>query len=188
MGTDDKRAFAEVMALLCETYDKKISTATVEIYSRVLAEWPIEAIQAAAVSHLRDPKAGAFWPKPADLIRWMQPLAPAQLEVAEQAEIAWQRVLDAIGRIGPYQPLELDDPVALACVRALGGWKKLCEQTHAQLVWIRKEFLTSYEIYARTPADQLPASLPGIGQLKNRDRIRAGGGDGSSREVVCAKP
>lgn len=182
MRTDERPQFAAILAGLGETYDKKITKALADIYFLVLGDFSCEEVQAAARAHMRDPKAGAFWPKPADLIRWI-PSTTASLDPAESAEIAWHCVLDAIGRIGPYRPLELDDPVAIACVRSLGGWQKICAQTHEQLVWIRKEFLTSYEIYARHPVELLPASLPGLCDLKKRERL---GAHSSSTEVVRA--
>lgn len=155
--------FAQVLGMLGIAMRTEVSPAMADVYERLLEPYPIESIEAAATEYAR---RGTFFPRPAELIEIIERDLPKPLTVTERAEIAWQQVLGAIARIGPYRPLVLDDPVAVMCVRVLGGWPKLCGSTDDQLVWIRKEFLTSYEIYADRPADMLPASLPGVVELQ----------------------
>lgn len=64
--------FQELFDKLSEYYQKpRISSMALEIYLDALSDYSLEQIKQAARAHARDPKAGKFYPKAADLIAIM---------------------------------------------------------------------------------------------------------------------
>jgi hypothetical protein len=110
----DLEAFAGLMALLAEIFDKDINAQRVEIYFRALASWPIEQIAAAVDEAVRRLK---FFPKPAELIELIEGSPD------DQAEHAWGQFWLAVTRSGTYQSLHCEDDVLAEVVRRLyGSW------------------------------------------------------------------
>jgi hypothetical protein len=158
----DKNKFAVIMNDMGETFERKISPGLMKTYFSVLINYSIDEVEKAFISHLLDPDQGMFFPKPANIVKQLSGTSKQQEQAVEgRAEIAWNVILGEMSRIGSYGSLKLDDRQALASVTAVGGWKKICSQTHDQLVWVKKEFISCYENYERTPLEALPMNLPG---------------------------
>jgi len=164
MDTNNKKEFAILMTSTGEMYNKKISTDLMKLYFNVLNKFSIEEVKSGFSDHILDPKQGTFFPKPADIARHIDSNQPS---VENKAELAWGVVIGEISRVGSYGNLEMDDKQALAAVRALGGWKNLCSKTNEQLVWMKKEFVSTYSTYENTPVEMLPSNLPGRIELEN---------------------
>ena len=67
MTNDDKKAFAELMAMLCEYYQKTVSALAMKIYWDGLQAYPLAAVEDAIRAHITDEKAGKWMPLVADL-------------------------------------------------------------------------------------------------------------------------
>src|SRR5882672_1981761 len=110
----DFEAFAGLMALLAETFDKVLTPSRVEIYFRAMADWSIERIAAAvdaAVCRLK------FFPKPAELIELIE------WSPDDQAEHAWGQFWLALTHGGTYRSLYCEDEVLAETSRRLyGSW------------------------------------------------------------------
>lgn len=163
MTEQDKPAFSAAMMGAGEVYNREISKQLLQIYFATLSRLSIEQVEGAMASHMRDPQAGQFFPKPADLIRQ---IAGTQFEqhraIEDRAALAWACIDHQIRSKGAYGTLTLDDKQALATVKAMGGWRDLCMRTTEQLVWARKEFISMYKSFERTPLEALPENLPGL--------------------------
>lgn len=74
MNQNDKREFLDLMKSACAVYGKPANEAgnLAGIYWGVLEEYPMEAVQHAFRKHLKDSERGQFFPKPADLIRFIE--------------------------------------------------------------------------------------------------------------------
>jgi hypothetical protein len=108
----DFQAFAGLMALLAETFDKDFTVQRVEIYARALAEYSIEVIAAAVDAAIRTLK---FFPKPAELIELIEGSPD------DQAEHAWMQFWAALTRGGTYRSLYCEDGVVAETIRRLYG-------------------------------------------------------------------
>lgn len=162
MQDQDKAAFRDMMMAAGEVYGREITKPLLQMYFSALAPMSIEQAQSAMMAHMRNPDSGQFFPKPADLLRGVVGTSKQQeAAIEDRAAIAWACIERDIRRIGSYGTLKLDDKQALATVKAMGGWKELCACDAAKLEWKRKEFISMYETYERTPLDALPSSLPG---------------------------
>ncbi len=69
MNSTDETAFTALIAKTWRFYGKTPTGANVADWFELLESFPLEAIAAAFKRHLTDPKAGAYLPKPADVIR-----------------------------------------------------------------------------------------------------------------------
>jgi len=70
-----------LLATASEIYERKLSPLMVAAYRSALREIPEQQLVSAFNAHLADPRAGAFFPKPADILRHIR---GAQLANAER--------------------------------------------------------------------------------------------------------
>jgi hypothetical protein len=75
MNSTDKAGFATHILAIAEIYGKALSPAAIDIYWTALRGYPLTEVQCAFERHVQDAEAGRFFPKPADLIRQLQPRA-----------------------------------------------------------------------------------------------------------------
>ncbi len=163
MKQQDKKDFAVLMTSTGEMYSKEISTDLIKLYYEILINYSINDVKKGFSKHILNPKHGSFFPKPADITRNIKTF---EIAVEAKAEMAWAEILNKISTVGSYNQLEMEDKQALATVKALGGWKRLCFNTTEQLVWAKKEFISIYENYESIPIESLPHSLPGRIELE----------------------
>ncbi len=89
--------------------------------------------------------------------------------------LAWAQVVREMRVNGSYGSLKLDDKQAVAAVKSLGSWQQLCSSTEKELVWKKKEFISLYETYEKTPLELLPSSLPGRVALVEHKKEQSAG-------------
>lgn len=142
MTDQDRERFAELMAGLCEYYDRKMSQAIMDLYWSALRSYDADEIQTAAAAHIQDPDRGRFMPKIADFIMAIAGSAD------EAAAIAWDAVLHR---------RDLDE-FATAALASMGGWTKaIGHQQEDQLPFIARDFQLRYKAYRRRgPPDAQP--------------------------------
>jgi hypothetical protein len=73
MNSTDKTAFTALIAKTWRFYGKTPTGEDVADWFELLQSFPLDAVATAFKRHLVDPKAGQYLPKPADLIRHLQP-------------------------------------------------------------------------------------------------------------------
>lgn len=164
MDNSNKPEFAKVFYAMGEFYDKKVSEELLFMYFDDLIELTIEEVKHGAKAHRQDPKHGAFFPKPADILRHLQ---TGKLSPEEQAEVAWAEVMQCLRKNGAYGGLKIENKQAIAAFKAFTTWKEFCAMDAGKLVWAKKEFISMYSTYDKTPLDMLPSSLPGLVELHN---------------------
>lgn len=144
--TDDDRA--EFLALLtgsASVYGRRLSETALDAYWSDLYPFPLTAIRAAFVAHRRTPGAGKQFPTPAHLLELLEGLAE------DRAQVAW-RVL--VSTAGQYDHVVLDDPVAAAVVRQIGGWGHIGRCNERELPFLQREFTRRYVVLSRNPPTQ----------------------------------
>ena len=154
----DKAEFKILMVGVGELYNKEITKPLMRIYFSSLTNYSLIDVERGISAHTMDAKHGSFFPKPADIVRHLQ---TGEISAENKAELAWAQVMREIRVTGSYGSLKLDDKQALASVKALGSWKQLCASTVDEMTWKKKEFMSMYETYEKTPLEMLPSSLPG---------------------------
>jgi len=134
--------FLGVLAVLAETFEKKLTVTLAEAYKVALAELTVEQFQRAATLCMRSCR---HFPKPAEL------LEAAGVSVSDRAERQFELISPAMARFGAYRSVEFSDPRTNATIRSLGGWQRVCGLDVNQYeTWFRKEFVAVYRSLDRT--------------------------------------
>jgi hypothetical protein len=80
MKNQDNKKFAEMLAILSETY-KPFTPAKEKIWAAIFRKYEIEDFEVAIFKHITDENKGTFEPKPADILRFMpEPKQTLQIE------------------------------------------------------------------------------------------------------------
>lgn len=119
---------------------------------------------------LRHMQASKFWPAPAEILEQVQGSS------SDQAEALWLVVESTIAKHGRYASVSFH-PAANAAVRSLGGWQKLCESTADEMVFRRKDFLTSVRTWLRHSPGEQGGHLVGLVEADHVRRQLPWGGE-----------
>ena len=158
-----RREFSRAMILLSELFDRKISRSAIELYYRLLSDYPWERVKAALATAARTLK---FFPKPAELIELIEGRTDDGTE--QEAFRAWQALLRAVRQQGswgknPFEgegsPLPPDQSRRLCDVlEMLGGWEAACQWDVRDYHRILPQFVRVYTALAR---ERLPQAKEG---------------------------
>lgn len=155
MNKSDFDRFSMALTALAELYGKTISAGSIALWWQTLEDYDFELISKAMRNHTRDPDAGQFMPKPADLIRHISGTS------TDKSMLAWGKVYDAMGRVGAYSDVVFDDPAIHAAVSDCGGWTKMCRIESSELSYLQHRFCESYRAYAGRGQFEYPKRLVG---------------------------
>jgi hypothetical protein len=118
--SDDYAAFEEILqraADLTMVQQNKAWRSQVTALFEELAEYDLEAIQAAVRDHTRSEK---FFPTLADIVRRLEGTAE------DRAALAWGMALRAIQRHGRSASVFFPSPAHVYAIEQMGGWVRLC--------------------------------------------------------------
>ena len=153
-----------------------------QVYFMSFSEYSYQQVEWAIGQHLKDPVDGKFFPKPANIIKHLK---ADELSPEEQAEVAWAEVMQCLRRNGAYGGLKIENKQAIAAFKAFTTWKEFCAMDAGKLVWAKKEFISMYSTYDKTPLDMLPSSLPGLVELHNHKEKHAQLGTQSASDIMA---
>ena len=168
MMDSDKEDFENLLRGIAEVFSTTktivVNRPMLQVYFMSLNDYSYEQVEWAIGQHLKDPVDGKFFPKPANIIKH---LTANELSSGEQAEVAWAEVMQCLRKNGAYGGLKIENKQAIAAFKAFTTWKEFCAMDAGNLVWAKKEFVSMYSTYDKTPLDMLPSSLPGLVELHN---------------------
>lgn len=161
--------FAESMGFLESLIGRSIEPNTAAAWFLMLGHLSAEQLQRAIVAVMRQHRFGGLPPIGQIVEAAEGPQQSAALPNDQRAVLAWDRVLDAISRVGGYASARFDDPLINASIRSLGGWVALCDTPSEELrTWKRKEFLESYKAHtALGVSAEQAAPLLGMVAIEN---------------------
>lgn len=172
--------FAKVVFETAEACGTKLTEVRVRVYAADLEDLPADQIVQAFKTCRRE--GSGFFPSIAEVRR--QCVATPD----DRALLAWNAMEQAASRVGAYQSVEFEDPVAAAALlQVFGSWPQWCQQeTGPELLVKRQQFLAAYREIRRqnaagTEPVRLSGELEGAGNYKRlpglaAGRITAGGG------------
>lgn len=165
MNIQDKDNFETLMSATSSMYRQK-SPEPIQLmmYFNALSRFCFEDVQSAFNSHIQNPDNGQFFPKPADIIRYMD--GNSETKSGE----AWTKVDKSIRTVGPHQSVVFDDALIHAVLSDMGGWVKICGTDHESYPFIKNEFVKRYTGYTSRPPQDYPRLLSGISQQSNEMR------------------
>ena len=128
----DQQKFKELILMLGDIFDKKVSSGTLKTYWQVLSSYTDTQFATAADAYMR---VGKFFPRPADFIELIEGTSEAN------AHEAWATAL-----------LELRDSAnakfdakTAKVIAALGGAEYLGQMSYRDLEFKKKDFIAIYE-------------------------------------------
>ena len=173
------RGIADVLS---STKTIVVNMPMLQVYFMSLGDYSYQQVEWAIGEHLKDPVDGKFFPKPANIIKH---LTANDLAPEEQAEIAWAEIMQCLRRNGAYGGLKIENKQAIAAFKAFTTWKEFCAMDASKLVWAKKEFISMYSTYDKTPLEMLPSSLPGLVELHNHKDKHAALGVQSASDIMA---
>ncbi len=144
-----------------ELYGKAISEILTDLYWQSLKGFEWQDVKQAFEAHIHNPDTGQYFPKPADLVRFIEGSGETK------ALQAWAKVEKAITHVGAYQSIIFDDPLIHAVLEDLGGWIKLCATPTKELPFRANEFQKRYTIFVYKPPDRYPKYCCGLIEAVN---------------------
>lgn len=133
MTKDDFRKFGAAWMTAHAVFGSEPSAAALQLCYRALECYSIDDIENALAAHMRDPEAGRFAPKPADIVRAIDGATESR------AMVAWTEFREAT-RTGKAPA----DPVVQAVVKRMGGLPYLGDKTSRELDFMLPQFKTLY--------------------------------------------
>ena len=161
MEACDMPKFLNLMAGIGELYAKPLSTHLIDIYWQSLQSFELIDVEMALQSHINNPDCGQYFPKPADVVRFIEGNGETK------ALQAWAKVEKVIIQVGSYQSICFDDPIIHAVIEDMGGWVKLCSVKNEELPFRANEFQKRYLGFTRKAPPRYPKYLMGIAELDN---------------------
>lgn len=155
MQTSERQAFGRMLTDLHAYYGKDSSRFVLDVWWSTFENFSLEQVQSAINVHVKDPDAGRFMPKVADLVRVLSGT------FTDRALIAWGKVYEAIGRVGAYRSVVFDDPAIHAVVEDLGGWVKLCRMPISEMGYVQHRFCETHRAYVGRGTFPYPCVLGG---------------------------
>lgn len=130
----------EVLAVLASAYPNfKLTDQTIAIYRRLLADLPVDLLQAATLTCATECK---FFPTIAEIRQAAAQLTKQASDVPSPSE-AWEEVLHAIRDYGYYRTPEWKHEI-VGKVAMRFGWRDLCLSEN--IIADRARFLQAYEL------------------------------------------
>ena len=161
MNDSNEMKFAETMTMLGVVFPTNVTPVLAKAYFLALKRFTIEEVTAAAERHI---ETGKFFPKPVELTDIINAGKP---NTQDKALLAWVDVITAIGKIGSYRELTLNDKLSMKVIKSIGGWSNLCSLTYKELEFKKREFIGIYATTEKVDDNLLPQSLKGLHDTEN---------------------
>ncbi len=148
MRESDFDAFSDCWEQACEGVGKLPSAKQIEWAFEVLKDKELSDIKQALVMHARDPQAGQFQPKAADIMKHMH---GTKDDRKAQAEAAWRKVLDNMNR---NHSAVFDDPaIHYAITVGFGDWQAICDfdSSKFECQQMYRSFINAYASFTGQP-------------------------------------
>ena len=150
MQNHDLIKFTVMLIGVGELYGRAISEMLTDIYWQSLKCFELQDVKRAFEAHIHNPDGGQYFPKPADLVRFIEGSGETK------ALQAWAKVSKTIVQIGAYQSIVFDDPLIHAVLEDMGGWIKLCATLTKEMPFRANEFQKRYTIFVDKPPERYP--------------------------------
>lgn len=190
MTNRDSAQFAQLFALLSQSFDKPVSEAMAQVYFDNLKDFPIEQVATAVQAAIR---TKTFFPKVAELRQLIEG------SVEDRAAQAWAALLEAAADGGQASVRFADRAAALAMDAVFGSWTQACRLLSAgntdergrQVGGCSDEMAASYQkAFARQYVGALNSSRevvlyrPGLSEMAMREN----GGGWAARMPTLKQP
>ncbi len=155
MQQGDRKEFARLVTDVHAYYRQDCTPFVLDVWWAGCEPFELEQVRAAMTAHAKDPEAGRFCPKLADVVKVLQGTS------TDRATLAWGQVMQAIGAVGAYRDVDFGDPATHAAIHDLGGWPKVCRTELKELGYLQHRFCEAYRGYSARGVAECPLVLMG---------------------------
>jgi hypothetical protein len=161
MNKEDYSKFTEAYQAIYGFYGKEITTMMLSIAFAALMEYELVDIGKALQAHIKNPEAGKWPAKPADIIKYIDG-GPG-----DRAEIALTSAYRSAQRCGSYESVCFGDPIIHNVIRDMGGWVAWCAIEEKERPFKHNEFRMRYAGAVSSGRKDHPKYLPGLNEIGN---------------------
>ncbi len=169
--------FTQIMAGLCDLYNKKPSEFMLDVYYEIFKDYDDKVFNDAIMNCVKSNKYNVL-PKPAEILEFLEG------NKDDKALIAWMEATNTAQKCGYYETPEFKDHIISHCIKELGGWMEFCSFDKEQLPFIEKRFMNFYRLFLKRGINK-PVNLIGYVDLKNNQK---GYSLASGQELPLNKP
>ena len=166
MRIEEKQNFYAMLVDVMSYYKQDTSEFMLSIFWDACKDLEFEQVVKAFNAHAKDPDKGQFAPKVADIVRLLQGTK------VDRSLLAWNRVYDAMCRVGAYSDVDFGDKAIHAAVNDCGGWPKMCRTDMDELSYLQHRFCKSYQAFSIRDDVEAPPVL--IGEHAKSDYAKYG--------------
>jgi uncharacterized protein DUF6475 len=160
----DQPAFVALLTGVCAYYRQDASDFTLGLWWEACQGFDLAEVSRALNAHAMNPDVGQFAPKVADVVKQLQGTT------ADQAALAWAKVMRAVSSAGCYADVAFDDPLIHVVLSELGGWPKLCHTKAEELDFTRSTFVKRYRGLTLQRPTTWPDRLMGLANAHNASK------------------
>ena len=161
MKKSQKAEFTAMILGIGLIYEKEITKPVSDLYWSALSDLELVEVEKALQLHMKDPDAGRFMPKPADIRRHA-------CRGTKTGVIAWMEVQRALVKYNTYDSVQFQDGTINLVIKDMGGWVWLSNQMDSDEPWTQKEFEKLYDLY-KARGMGLNERLVGLHEAGNRN-------------------
>lgn len=155
MQSTDRAEFAQLVTDVHAYYRQDCTQFVLSVWWSGCEQFDLDQVRHAMTAHAKDPEAGRFCPKLADIVKVLQGTS------TDRAAIAWGKVHEAMGAVGGYQDVVFDDPAIHAVIEDLGGWPKVCRTEAKEMGYLQHRFTEGHRAYVGRGTFAYPRQLMG---------------------------
>lgn len=155
MEQADRADFAQLVTDVHAFYRQDCSRFVLDVWWAACQPFDMEQVRVAFTAHAKDPEAGKFCPKPADVVKALAGTS------TDRAALAWGKAYEAMSAVGAYQDVVFDDPAIHAVIEDLGGWPKVCRSELKELGYLQHRFCEAHRAYTGRGTFAYPRRLMG---------------------------
>lgn len=141
MKTQDFEDFKTLLQGVYDFYGKDLSRFSLDIWWNAMRTYEMPVISRAFSMHCTNPDTGQFCPKPADVVRMVGGTT------RDAALMGWNKVQEAVSRVGSYRSVCFDDPIINRILVDMGGWPGICVKQMDELPFVERNFCDRYRAY-----------------------------------------
>ena len=141
MTNDDRKEFVRTLASVYAMNRVDLSDDVAELWRQILSGYELTPLKDAFANHLKNPDAGQYPPKPADIVRELGGTTQ------DKSLLAWASVMQAVRRYGTHDSVQFEDQIIHRVMVDLGGWVWLGQQQEKELPFIEKRFRDAYRAW-----------------------------------------
>lgn len=140
----ERAEFFKIMVGMAENFSAQMSSAGMLLRFKVMKEYSLQQIEAAALKILANRKIMGM-PTVAEFVVAIS----GDRKACDNAEGQASDVIGQVRSVGSYGTPVFDDPVTKLLMSGRWSWRSVCAMTEAEMKWWARDFVEAYQAFER---------------------------------------